>query len=75
MSTTRRIGNSIFPGIGFGAMGISTFYGAVDSDEEYVLGAAHAAGCTFWDTADLYGDSEELIGKWHEYSALHWVRD
>ncbi|KAF7334644.1 Aldo-ket-red domain-containing protein [Mycena venus] len=69
MSPTRRIGNSTFPGIGFGAMGISTFYGAVESDEERfkVLDAAHAAGCTFWDTADLYGDSEELIGKWHAY--------
>ncbi|KAJ7659161.1 Aldo/keto reductase, partial [Mycena polygramma] len=66
MSSTRKIGNSTFPGIGFGAMGISTFYGAVESDEERfkALDAAHAAGCTFWDTADLYGDSEELIGKW-----------
>ncbi|KAJ7659136.1 NADP-dependent oxidoreductase domain-containing protein [Mycena polygramma] len=68
MSSTRRIGNSTFSAIGFGAMGIasSAFYGAVDSDEERfkVLDAAHAAGCTFWDTADLYGDSEELIGKW-----------
>ncbi|KAJ6462669.1 Aldo/keto reductase [Mycena vitilis] len=66
MSTTRTIGNSTFLGIGFGAMGISTFYGAVDSGEARfkVLDAAHAAGCTFWDTADLYGDSEELIGKW-----------
>ncbi|KAJ6589504.1 Aldo keto reductase [Mycena capillaripes] len=66
MSPTRKIGTSTFSGIGFGAMGISTFYGAVESDEERfkVLDAAHAAGCTFWDTADLYGDSEELIGKW-----------
>ncbi|KAG6805054.1 hypothetical protein H0H92_000936, partial [Tricholoma furcatifolium] len=29
-----------------------------------VLDAAYASGCTHWDTADLYGDSEELIGKW-----------
>ncbi|KAJ7813692.1 NADP-dependent oxidoreductase domain-containing protein [Mycena olivaceomarginata] len=66
MSTTRKIGSSTFPAIGFGAMGISTFYGAVESDEERfkVLDAAHAAGSTFWDTADVYGDSEELIGKW-----------
>ncbi|KAJ7659143.1 NADP-dependent oxidoreductase domain-containing protein [Mycena polygramma] len=66
MSSTRKIGNSTFPGIGFGAMGIATFYGAGESDEERfkVLDAAHAAGCTFWDTTDLYGDSEELIGKW-----------
>ncbi|KAJ6518183.1 NADP-dependent oxidoreductase domain-containing protein [Mycena vitilis] len=66
MSATRKVGNSTFSAIGFGAMGISSFYGAVESDEERfkVLDAAHAAGCTFWDTADLYGDSEELIGKW-----------
>ncbi|KAJ7314220.1 NADP-dependent oxidoreductase domain-containing protein [Mycena albidolilacea] len=66
MSATRKIGTSTFPAIGFGAMGISTFYGPVESDEERfkVLDAAHAAGCRFWDTADLYGDSEELIGKW-----------
>lgn len=24
----------------------------------------YESGCTFWDTADRYGDSEELIGKW-----------
>ncbi|KAK7045309.1 Aldo/keto reductase [Favolaschia claudopus] len=65
-SATRQLGNSTFNAIGFGAMGISTFYGAVESDEERfkVLDAAHAAGCTFWDSSDLYGDSEQLIGKW-----------
>lgn len=31
---TRRIGDASFSAIGFGAMGISTFYGAVESDEE-----------------------------------------
>ncbi|KAJ7193065.1 NADP-dependent oxidoreductase domain-containing protein [Mycena pura] len=62
MSPTRNIGNSTFAAIGFGAMGIAGFYGQVESDEERfkVLDAAHAAGCTFWDTADM----EELIGKW-----------
>ncbi|KAJ7128718.1 NADP-dependent oxidoreductase domain-containing protein [Mycena epipterygia] len=66
MSPTRKIGNSTFPAIGFGAMGLSAFYGSVESDEERfkVLDAAYAAGCTFWDTADAYQDSEELIGKW-----------
>ncbi|KAJ7435780.1 NADP-dependent oxidoreductase domain-containing protein [Mycena galericulata] len=66
MAPTRSIGNSSFSAIGFGAMGISVGYGEVDSDEERfkVLDAAHAAGCTFWDTADMYADSEVLIGKW-----------
>ncbi|KAJ7485202.1 NADP-dependent oxidoreductase domain-containing protein [Mycena galericulata] len=55
-----------FSEIGFGAMGISTFYGAVESDEERfkVLDAAYEGGCTHWDTAHIYGDSEELLGKW-----------
>ncbi|KAJ7350584.1 NADP-dependent oxidoreductase domain-containing protein [Mycena albidolilacea] len=63
---TRKIGKSSVTEIGFGAMGIASFYGAVESDEERfkVLDAAHAKGCTFWDTAHIYGDSEELIGKW-----------
>ncbi|KAF8147784.1 Aldo keto reductase [Mycena galopus ATCC 62051] len=44
----------------------AVFYGAVESDEERfkVLDAAYAGGCTHWDTAHMYGDSEELIGKW-----------
>ncbi|KAJ7128719.1 Aldo/keto reductase [Mycena epipterygia] len=68
MSPTRKIGHSTFSAIGFGAMGISAFYGSVESDEERfkILDAAHAAGCTFWDTADAYLDSEELIGKWFQ---------
>ncbi|KAJ6518204.1 NADP-dependent oxidoreductase domain-containing protein [Mycena vitilis] len=65
MSSTRRIDKSTFSAIGFGAMGIasSAFYGAVDSDKERFK-VLDAAGCTFWDTLDLYGDSEKLIRKW-----------
>ncbi|KAJ3509941.1 hypothetical protein NLJ89_g4954 [Agrocybe chaxingu] len=63
---TRKIGDDEVPAIGLGLMGISVFYGAIESDEERfkVLDAALEEGCTFWDTADIYGDSEELIGKW-----------
>ncbi|KAJ7119573.1 NADP-dependent oxidoreductase domain-containing protein [Mycena epipterygia] len=62
----RKIGEALVPGIGFGAMGISAAYGAVESDEERfkVLDAAYAGGSKHWDTARLYGDSEELLGKW-----------
>uniref|UniRef100_A0A0W0G1W2 NADP-dependent oxidoreductase domain-containing protein n=1 Tax=Moniliophthora roreri TaxID=221103 RepID=A0A0W0G1W2_MONRR len=65
-SPTRKIGGAKVNPIGFGAMGISVFYGAVGSDEERfkVLDAVYESGCNHWDTADLYGDSEELIGKW-----------
>lgn len=29
-----------------------------------ILDAAYERGSTFWDTADIYNDNEELIGKW-----------
>ncbi|KAF7299233.1 Aldo-ket-red domain-containing protein [Mycena indigotica] len=59
MPATRNIGSSTFSGIGFGAMVISGFYGSVEC-----WTPAHAAGSTFWDTANIYLDSEELLGKW-----------
>ncbi|KAJ7925414.1 hypothetical protein B0H13DRAFT_1491193, partial [Mycena leptocephala] len=79
---TRKIGNSTFPPIGFGAMGISSPYGAVESNEErfkvrmrtLVLGVRLLNSCRSWthklgwDTAGLYGDSEELIEKWHAHN-------
>ncbi|KAJ7916868.1 NADP-dependent oxidoreductase domain-containing protein [Mycena leptocephala] len=63
---TRKIGGVSVSAIGFGAMGVAGAYGPILEDEERfkVLDAAYAAGCTMWDTADLYGDSEELLGKW-----------
>ncbi|KAI0050210.1 Aldo/keto reductase [Auriscalpium vulgare] len=63
---TRKIGNTPVAAIGFGAMGLSIGYGPVPDDEERfaVLDAAYANGCTNWDTADAYGDSEALLGKW-----------
>ena len=38
-----------------------------------VLDAAYESGCRFWDTADIYGDNEILIGKW--YVSLRHVND
>lgn len=63
---TRKIGSDNVSAIGFGAMGMSAFYGPTEPDEERfkVLDAAFNYGCTFWDTANIYGDSEELIGEW-----------
>ncbi|KAJ7119584.1 NADP-dependent oxidoreductase domain-containing protein [Mycena epipterygia] len=62
----RKIGQALVPEIGFGAMGISGVYGAVESDEERfkVLDAAYAGGSRHWDTSNVYRDSEDLIGKW-----------
>ncbi|KAJ7218139.1 Aldo/keto reductase [Mycena pura] len=63
----RKLNDTKVSAIGYGAMGLSGFYGeAVTSDEERfkVLDAAYEKGCTFWDTADIYNDNEELIGKW-----------
>lgn len=52
--------------LGFGVMGLSAFYGTPASDEERfpVLDRAYELGQTFWDSADIYGDSEDLLGKW-----------
>jgi aryl-alcohol dehydrogenase-like predicted oxidoreductase len=63
----RKIGNASVPAIGFGAMGISAFYGPTDPDEERfkTLDAALELGCTHWDTANIYMDSEDLLGKWY----------
>lgn len=52
--------------LGFGAMGLSAFYGKPESDEERfkILDRAYEMGERFWDSADIYQDSEDLIGKW-----------
>lgn len=54
------------PAVGLGCMGMSDFYG--DSEQANnlaVLDRAIELGCTFWDTADMYGPftNEELLGK------------
>ncbi len=54
--------------IGFGLMGISAFYGKTEPDEDRlkVLDHLYQTGERFWDTANVYGDSEILVGKWFE---------
>jgi aryl-alcohol dehydrogenase-like predicted oxidoreductase len=46
----------------------TAFYGTPPPDDERLkfLDRAHKLGCTHWDSAALYGDSEELLGKWFE---------
>lgn len=64
----RQLGKSGPPvsALGFGAMGLSAFYGSTEPDAQrfQVLDRAHALGQTFWDTADSYRDNEDLIGNW-----------
>ncbi|KAJ8104374.1 NADP-dependent oxidoreductase domain-containing protein [Lipomyces tetrasporus] len=52
--------------IGFGAMGISAFYEPKldDAAAFALLDKAVELGCTFWDTARMYNNNEEVIGRW-----------
>lgn len=52
--------------LGLGLMSIGGVYGPAGSDEERIalLDHAHGIGEHFWDTADVYADSEDVIGKW-----------
>ncbi|KAI0970599.1 Aldo/keto reductase [Xylaria arbuscula] len=65
---TRQLGKGgpRIPATGFGLMGFSVGYGAAEADKDRfkLLDRAWELGCTNWDTADAYGDSEETIGKW-----------
>ena len=52
--------------IGLGCMGMSEFYGATDDAESVaVIRRALDLGCTFLDTADMYGPftNERLVGR------------
>jgi aryl-alcohol dehydrogenase-like predicted oxidoreductase len=52
--------------VGLGCMGMSEFYGARNDDESIkVIHRSIELGCTFIDTADMYGvgHNEELVGK------------
>ncbi|KAJ5675729.1 Aldo/keto reductase [Penicillium macrosclerotiorum] len=58
------------PAIGLGLMSLGGIYGPAGSLDEKVafLEHAHATGQRFWDTADLYVDSEEIVGEWFKRS-------
>jgi aryl-alcohol dehydrogenase-like predicted oxidoreductase len=45
---------------------LSGFYGPAGTVDEKValLDHAHTTGLRFWDLADVYGDSEDVVGEW-----------
>ncbi|EXJ92542.1 alcohol dehydrogenase [Capronia epimyces CBS 606.96] len=65
---TRKLGKNgpQVTALGYGTMGLSAFYGTPKPDEERyaVLDHVYKSGDLFWDTADIYGDSEDLLGRW-----------
>ena len=52
--------------MGIGLMSMGHAYGHAGTDEERLafLDGLHAMGETFWDNADIYGDAEDVVGKW-----------
>jgi aryl-alcohol dehydrogenase-like predicted oxidoreductase len=52
--------------MGFGAMGLSAYYFPAAPDEKRLqfLDYVYHSGIHNWDTSDVYGDSEDLLGKW-----------
>ncbi|HEX8153082.1 MAG TPA: aldo/keto reductase, partial [Thermoanaerobaculia bacterium] len=63
---TRNLGKLTVSALGLGCMGMSEFYGATNESE--AIATIHRAldlGCTFLDTADMYGPftNEKLVGK------------
>lgn len=68
---TRRLGHTDIDvsAIALGCMSFAGFYGKTDQDEAYAtLDAARAAGISFLDTSDLYGQglSENWIGAYQK---------
>jgi aryl-alcohol dehydrogenase-like predicted oxidoreductase len=63
----RTLGGSLtVSALGLGCMGMSEFYGTADEGEAMqVIHRALDLGCTFLDTADMYGPftNEQLVGK------------
>jgi aryl-alcohol dehydrogenase-like predicted oxidoreductase len=62
----RTLGGLQVSALGLGCMGMSEFYGPGDDAEALAtIAAALDAGCTFLDTADMYGPftNEQLVGK------------
>ncbi len=60
------LGSLTVSALGLGCMGMSEFYGQRDEQESLAtIGLALDRGCTFLDTADMYGPftNEQLVGR------------
>ncbi len=63
---TRTLGTLTVSALGLGCMGMSEFYGPGDEQELLAtIALALDRGCTFLDTADMYGPftNEQLVGR------------
>ncbi|KAJ5778324.1 NADP-dependent oxidoreductase domain-containing protein [Penicillium odoratum] len=58
------------PAVGLGLMSIGGIYGSAGTleDKFALLDHAYATGQLFWDTADIYADSEDIVGEWFQRS-------
>jgi aryl-alcohol dehydrogenase-like predicted oxidoreductase len=67
---TRQLGELEVSALGFGCMGMAAYYETDHTEADVIVNiqAAYAEGINFFDTADMYGNSEILLGK-----ALHHV--
>ena len=62
----RTLGSLTVSALGLGCMGMSEFYGTPDEQESLAtIALALDRGCTFLDTADMYGPftNEQLVGR------------
>lgn len=69
MVPTRQLGRNgpQIPAIGLGLMSFAGWYSQSNNSQDasqQFLDRAHEIGETFWDTADIYGDSEDRVGAW-----------